>query len=101
MQAWWWPFPATLFNIFLFIVFPLVFVVWLAYRTCTSQAIPKGYARSQPPPADGSDGISSAYAADISYFPGERGSSKGGFPVSGMGPSGRGSYGSRPHDKDE
>ncbi len=101
IQLEWWMAPETWIGFFLFIVLPLVFIVWLVSKSCKSQATPTEYSRPAPPPADGSDGISAAHGADMSYYPAEEGGSKGGLPVSGLGPSGRGSYGSRPRDKDE
>lgn len=79
-----------------------IFILWVIYRFCAGGASPAEYDRPAPPPVDGSDGISAAHGEDISYTPITAGGwDKGGFPVSGMGRSGKGSFGSRPHDEDE
>jgi hypothetical protein len=82
-------------------VVPIVIVLWLISKYCSGRPKPTKYARSQPRPVDGSDGTSAAQGAEASYFPGDWFSDKGGLPVSGMGPSGKGGYGSRPRNKDE
>lgn len=101
MQSAPWLSPDTWFVTTLLVVVPIVFILWVIYRTCTGRATTREYARSQPRRVDGSGGISAAHGADISYFPTDTCTPKGAFPVSGLGPSGRGGYGARPQDRDE
>ncbi|MFW9920601.1 MAG: hypothetical protein ACFFED_13440 [Candidatus Thorarchaeota archaeon] len=80
---------------------PLVFILVVMYKACTVRPTTRGYAQSKPRPADGSGPISAAQGAAMSYFPNDTCTSTGAFPISGMGPSGKGNYGFRPHSKEE
>ncbi|MBN2228178.1 MAG: hypothetical protein JW779_01220 [Candidatus Thorarchaeota archaeon] len=80
---------------------PLAFILLVIYKACTARATTGGYARTLPRPVDGSGPISAAQGAAMSYFPNDTCTSTGAFPISGMGPSGKGGYGFRPHNKDE
>ncbi|MBN2229971.1 MAG: hypothetical protein JW779_10335 [Candidatus Thorarchaeota archaeon] len=101
MQLEPWMALDTWILIILFGVVPVVFTLWLIAKFCTGWATPREYARGPARPVDGSDGISAAHAADVSYYPSDTSSDKGGLPVGSIGKAGRGSYGSRSHDIDE
>jgi hypothetical protein len=101
MQLEPWLSPDTWFSMILLVVVPIAFILWVIYKTCTGRATTRQYARSRPRSVDGSGGISAAHGADISYFPTDTCTPKGAFPVSGLGPLGKGGYGYRPHDKNE
>lgn len=101
IQLDWWSAIEAGINLFLFVALPAIILIWLVCRSSNSPATPPERLRSQPPSADPPDGIPTNQGASVSYFPGERSFSKGGFPVSGLGDEGRGGYGARPRDKDE
>ena len=110
MQLEPWMAIDTWVLLIVFGVAPVVFTLWLISEFCTGWATPREYARGprqgRPPgrgpprPVDGSDGISAAHAADVSYYPSDTSSDKGGLPVGSIGKAGRGSYGSRPQTED-
>ncbi len=101
MQLEPWQSTDTWFLAILSGVVPLVFMLLVIYKACTVRPTTRGYAQSKPRPADGSGPISAAQGAAMSYFPNDTCTSKGPFPISGLGPSGRGGYGFRPPDRDE
>ncbi|TFG10588.1 hypothetical protein EU538_01475 [Candidatus Thorarchaeota archaeon] len=85
----------------LYLAATVVIILWIISSYCSSPTPPKERARPRPIPADGSDGFSVVHAWEQSYMPAIGASDKGGFPVSGMGYSGKGGYGRRTTDKDE
>jgi hypothetical protein len=74
-------------------IFWIAIIIYVAFRYCTGWNKKEEYTRPPKRPTDGSDGISAAHGAEVSYMPARRGGSKGGLPVSGLGRSGRGGYG--------
>ena len=91
MQAW--MYLEFWVSLFVFGIIPVAFTLWLIAKFCTGWATPKSYDRPLPRPVDGSDGISAAHGAEVSYFPSDRASDKGGLPVGSIGHPGRGRYG--------
>lgn len=82
------------------LVFWITTIMYLAYRYCTGWDKKEEYARPPERPANGTNGTSAAHGAEVSYMPARRGGSKGGLPVSGLGRSGKGGYGSKQSNED-
>jgi hypothetical protein len=81
-------------------IFWIATIIYIAFRYCTGWNKKEEYTRPPKRPRDGTDGISAAHGAEVSYMPARRGGSKGGLPVSALGKSGRGRLGAK-HAKDE
>ncbi len=92
LQMEWWLNPYLWLYAVLFRIIPIIFTIWLIARTCAGWGTESTLNKAPPRPADGTDGISAAHGSDVSYFPAQRTSEKGGLPVSGIG-SGRGAFG--------
>lgn len=94
-------FAVNWYLLVLFVILPIIFTLWVVSKSCSGYSAPSGYAVPEPRPTDGSDGLSVAHGAEVSYWPSESASASGGFPVGGLGHGGRGSFGRPRKDKQD